>query len=314
MYYDDDYDNDVVGTAEVLSSTDDTIPFLMVDVSMYPLLTQDETIALLKAKDTDPEAKDRLVCSNMRLVISAAKDMYNRVSKAGGLNVQIEDLIQEGSMGLMTAIDKFDIEKDVKLATYAMHWIKNAMQRFVVNYGRTIRIPANQVEAMLFVGAASKELEAVLSRTPTASELSEYLNHKFTEKEISTLRRLMEDNTPLSWETPINGDGEEDYCLEDTLEDPGASTEDAAKKDMIKERIDMEINKFSPREKLIIRSVYGLGGSRKTLEETADILHEQGFNNPKGKRLSRESVRKICKKCMDKLTMRMQRHIKEVIK
>lgn len=262
------------------SSVDDSVKIYLKDIGRVPLLTADQEIELAKRmEEGDEEAKHVLSEANLRLVVSIAKRYVGR-------GMQFLDLIQEGNLGLMKAVEKFDYTKGFKFSTYATWWIRQAITRAIADQARTIRIPVHMVETINKQVRATRQLLQKLGREPSAEEIAAYLGCSV--ERVREIQKIAQD--PVSLETPIGE--EEDSHLGDFLEDTTAlSPSDVVESNMLKEQLIQVLNTLTPREEKVLRLRYGLDDSHpRTLEEVG-----KEFN------VTRERIRQIEAKALRKL-------------
>ena len=261
-------------------SIDDPVKVYLKDIGKVPLLSMEEELELAKRmKEGDEEAKKRLSEANLRLVVSIAKRYVGR-------GMLFLDLIQEGNMGLMKAVEKFDCTKGFRFSTYATWWIRQAVTRAIADQARTIRIPVHMVETINKLIRANRMLVQKLGREPTVSELSEEL--QMSEDKVREIQRIAMD--PVSLEPPIGE--EDDSHLGDFIEDDkAAAPQDVATFTILKEQLMAILDTLTPREEMVLRLRYGLDdGHPRTLEEVGKEFH-----------VTRERIRQIEAKALRKL-------------
>jgi RNA polymerase primary sigma factor len=265
---------------------DDSVRMWLREIGRTPLLTPDEEVWLaqrIEARERDPEggeqAKKVLTEANLRLVVSIAK-------KYSGRGMSFPDLIQEGNIGLIRAVEKFNHRKGFKFSTYATWWIRQAITRAIADQGRTIRIPVHMVETINRLIKTQGQLAQRLGREPTPEEIGAELD--LTPDRVVEIQRIAPE--PLSLETPIGE--EEDSHLADFVEDQEApSPAEAATNTLLRREIELVLNKLTPRERDVIRMRYGLDdGSPRTLEEVGRHF-----------KVTRERIRQIEAKALKKL-------------
>ena len=261
-------------------SMDDPVKMYLKDIGKVPLLRPDEETELAKRMmEGDESAKRLLSEANLRLVVSIAKRYMGR-------GMHFLDLIQEGNLGLMKAVDKFDYQKGFKFSTYATWWIRQAITRAIADQARTIRIPVHMVETINKLVRISRRLLQELGREPTPEEVAVEMG--ITESRVREIQKIAQD--PVSLETPIGE--EEDSHLSDFIEDEAsAAPTDAVSVTMLKEQLLGVLDTLTPREEKVLRLRYGLDDGRpRTLEEVG-----REFN------VTRERIRQIEAKALRKL-------------
>ena len=270
---------DAVLTSEGLA-IDDPVRMYLKEIGKVPLLSneREKELAGLMAQG-DKKAKDELVEANLRLVVSIAKRYV-------GKGMFFLDLIQEGNLGLMKAVDKFDYTKGYKFSTYATWWIRQAITRAIADQARTIRIPVHMVETIHKVARYQRQMMQELGREPTAAEIGEKMG--MSAEKVREIMKVAQD--PVSLETPIGE--EEDSHLGDFIpdEDTPAPSE-AASTTILREVIEQQLNTLTAREAHVIKLRFGLyDGRMRTLEEVG-----REFN------ITRERIRQIESKALRKL-------------
>ncbi len=263
------------------SSVDDPVKMYLKDIGKTPLLSPEEEIELAKRiLEGDEEAKARLTQANLRLVVSIAKKWASTNS------LSFLDLIQEGNMGLLKAVEKFDYTKGFRFSTYATWWIKQAITRAIADQSRTIRLPVHMVETINRYGRVVRNLTQKLSRDPTLEEVAEAMG--ISEAKVVEIQKSAQD--PVSLETPVGE--EEDSKMADFIEDESAkSPMEVASQNLLREQLLAVIDTLTPREQQVIRERYGLmDGKAKTLEEVGKEFS-----------VTRERIRQIEAKALRKL-------------
>ena len=259
---------------------DDPVKIYLKEIGRVPLLSMEEEKQLAeRMAQGDTNAKKRLCEANLRLVVSIAKKFVGR-------GMQFLDLIQEGNLGLLKAVEKFDYNKGFKFSTYATWWIRQAITRAIADQARTIRIPVHMVETITKVKKASSQLLHETGHDPTTEEIAERL--EMPVERIQEIIRIAQD--PVSLETPIGE--EEDSHLGDFIEDENAlAPEDAASLMLLKEQLDKVLSTLTEREAKVLRLRFGLeDGRSRTLEEVGKEFD-----------VTRERIRQIEAKALRKL-------------
>ena len=282
MILEDTEEVELIDDVDVLEgvSTEDPVRMYLKEIGNVPLLTTEQEVALARrVEEGDEEAKKALTEANLRLVVSIAK-------KYVGRGMPFLDLIQEGNMGLMKAVDKFDYTKGYKFSTYATWWIRQAITRGIADTGRTIRVPVHMVETINKTLRMTRTLLQELGREPTPEEVAEKLNVP-----VSRVREVLKiSRDPVSLDTPIGE--EDDSHLGDFIEDDSAlSPADSAAFSMLKEALGAALESLTDRERQVVRLRFGLeDGRARTLEEVG-----KEFN------VTRERIRQIEAKALRKL-------------
>ena len=261
-------------------SLDDPVRMYLKEIGKDELLSSEEEMEYAKRmSEGDEEAKEKLTKANLRLVVSIAKRYVGR-------GLLFLDLIQEGNLGLIKAVEKFDYRKGYKFSTYATWWIRQAITRAIADQARTIRIPVHMVETINKLIRVSRKLLQELGREPTPEEIAKEMD--VPEERVREIQKIAQD--PVSLETPIGE--EEDSHLSDFIEDEGSTAPtDAVSYTMLKEQLLGVLDTLTPREEKVLRLRYGLDDGRpRTLEEVG-----KEFN------VTRERIRQIEAKALRKL-------------
>ncbi len=259
---------------------DDPVRMYLREIGKIPLLTFEEELELAKKViDGDEEAKQKLAESNLRLVVSIAK-------KYVGRGMLFLDLIQEGNMGLIKAVEKFDYKKGYKFSTYATWWIRQAITRAIADQARTIRIPVHMVETINKLIRTSRHLLQQLGREPTPEEIAEEM--EIPVEKVMEIQKIAQD--PVSLETPIGE--EDDSHLGDFIQDEDSpAPQDSAAYTLLKEQLEEVMNTLTPREAKVLKLRFGLeDGRARTLEEVGREFM-----------VTRERIRQIEAKALRKL-------------
>lgn len=270
---------DTVPTSKTII-VDDPVRMYLKEIGKVPLLTREEEVVLAKRIEMgDEKAKKELAEANLRLVVSIAKKYIGR-------GMSLLDLIQEGNLGLIKAVEKFDYTKGYKFSTYATWWIRQAITRAIADQGRTIRIPVHMIENINKLVRIQRELVQELGREPHPEEIAEHMDMDLEKiKEIIKVSRK-----PISLETPIGE--EEDSQLGDFIEDDQIETPaQVATHTMLKEELKDVLGSLTPREQKVLELRFGLNDGRsRTLEEVGNVFD-----------VTRERIRQIEAKALRKL-------------
>ena len=261
-------------------NVDDPVRMYLREIGRIPLLTYEQELDLAKRiLDGDEEARQKLAESNLRLVVSIAK-------KYVGRGMLFLDLIQEGNMGLIKAVEKFDYTKGFKFSTYATWWIRQAITRAIADQARTIRIPVHMVETINKLIRTSRHLLQQLGREPSPEEIAEEL--EISVEKVMEIQKIAQD--PVSLETPIGE--EDDSHLGDFIQDDDSpAPHDSAAYTMLKEQLEEVMSTLTPREAKVLKLRFGLeDGKARTLEEVGREFE-----------VTRERIRQIEAKALRKL-------------
>ena len=277
--YPDDYEMNMVLNAEGIS-IDDPVRMYLKEIGKVPLLSTKEELALAeKMANGDEEAERQLAEANLRLVVSIAKRYVGR-------GMLFLDLIQEGNLGLIKAVEKFDYRKGYKFSTYATWWIRQSITRAIADQARTIRIPVHMVETINKLLRVTRQLLQEYGREPTPEELSKELGMSI--ERVREIQKIAQD--PVSLETPIGE--EEDSHLGDFIQDDSSpAPADSATYMLLREQLKNVLDTLTPREARVLRLRFGLDDGRmRTLEEVGKEFE-----------VTRERIRQIEAKALRKL-------------
>ncbi len=263
---------------------DDSVKAYLKEIGSIPLLTREEEIDLAKRIEAGDEwAREKMINSNLRLVVNVAKKHVR------GSNMGFLDLIQEGNIGLMKAVEKYDYSKGYKFSTYAMWWIRQAVTRAIADQSRTIRIPVHMKEQMSKVNKASRKFLSDMGREPTTEELAEVMD--MPEERVKEIVKLYGDT--ISLDTPVGDDDDcklQDFVADDNTSDQFTSVEHV----MLGDELDQLLSGLTDREQRIIRLRFGfIDGRIWTLEQVGEEYH-----------VTRERIRQIEVKALHRLKHR----------
>lgn len=276
---------------EVAPALGDGTRLYLNDIRRTPLLSAYQERELALRKDHDPRAFDHMVRANLRLVVAIAK-------RYTGHGLDLMDLVQEGNMGLIRAIEKFDVRRGFKLSTYATWWIRQSISRAIADQGRTIRIPVHKVEVLNRLRRTTRELTANLEREPSTEELAVRMG--IDAAEIEHLRQINQETVSLDMRV-----GEGDTELGDLLPDDGADEPDAIVADtVLEEEVKKVLEGLNDVTRIALSLRFGLGGEEpRTLEEVADKFG-----------ITRERVRQQEKKAMEHMANSPEaRHLRDLV-
>ncbi len=273
------YNEDLETLAEGVG-LEDHVRMYLKEIGKVPLLTAEEEVDLaIRIENGDEAAKDRLNEANLRLVVSIAKRYV-------GKGMQFLDLIQEGNLGLLKAVEKFDYRKGYKFSTYATWWIRQAITRAIADQARTIRIPVHMVETIHKLGRISRQLSQELGKDPTPEQIAQEMNMP-----VDKVREIMKiSQDPVSLETPV-GEEEDSHIGDFIPDDDAPAPSESAAAILLREQLMEVLETLTPREQKVLRLRFGLDdGCQRTLEEVGREFH-----------VTRERIRQIEAKALRKL-------------
>lgn len=263
-----------------------TIDDYLKDINKIPMLTPDEEKEIgRKAKEGDIDAKNKLITGNLRFVVSVAKQYQ-------GQGLSLDDLINEGNLGLIRAADKFDVDKGFRFISYAVWWIRQSILQALSEQSRTIRLPMNQVRLSSKIIKTIQEFEQENERKPTDEELEDLIGLP-----INKIHKIINSNNKMvSLDTPLNDD--EEGTLIDIIPNNTPKTDESLIQDSNKMELNFIINKLSNREQDIIRMYFGLTGKTFTLSEIGDKF---GITNERARQIKEKALDKLKNNYSDKL-------------
>ena len=273
------YTEDLESLAEGVG-LEDHVRMYLKEIGKVPLLTAEEEVELaIRIENGDETAKDRLNEANLRLVVSIAKRYV-------GKGMQFLDLIQEGNLGLLKAVEKFDYRKGYKFSTYATWWIRQAITRAIADQARTIRIPVHMVETIHKLGRVSRQLSQELGKDPTPEQIAQEMNMP-----VDKVREIMKiSQDPVSLETPV-GEEEDSHIGDFIPDDDAPAPSESAAAILLREQLMEVLETLTPREQKVLKLRFGLDdGCQRTLEEVGREFH-----------VTRERIRQIEAKALRKL-------------
>ncbi len=261
-------------------NVDDSVRMYLKQIGRVKLLSAEEEQELAKRMiEGDEEAKNLLIESNLRLVVSIAKKYMNR-------GLSLLDLIQEGNIGLIKAVDKFDYSMGFKFSTYATWWIRQAISRAIADQARTIRIPVHMVETINKLNRIERQLIQDLGREPTTKELAEKMD--MSEEKIREIQKVSQD--PVSIDKPV-GEEEDSHLGDFIASDEAASPDEVVSRELLKEELLVTLNTLSDREAKVLRRRFGLDdGRQRTLEE---VGREFGVTRERIRQIEAKAIRKL---------------------
>ena len=276
---DSNLDADFEGAAIDDLSVDDSVKMYLKEIGKIDLLKPDEERDIAKRMaEGDEEAKNKLIESNLRLVVSIAKKYMNR-------GLALLDLIQEGNIGLIKAVDKFDYQKGFKFSTYATWWIRQAITRAIADQARTIRIPVHMVETINKLTRVQRQLVQDLNREPTDDELAEVMGMDV--QKIRDIKKISQD--PISIDKPVGE--EEDSHLVDFISNDELAPDEEVARTLLKEDLIKALGNLSDRERRVIELRFGLkDGVPMTLEQVGQHL---GVTRERIRQIEAKAIRKL---------------------
>ena len=267
---------------EMMENDNEILSVYLREINRIPLLSYDEEYELaLKAKAGDKAARDRIINANLRFVVSVAK-------KFRGNGLPLSDLIDEGNIGLITALDKFEPEKGYHFISYAVWWIRQSIMKAISEKSRAVRLPLNRTNELMQIQKAQKSLMHEMEKTePTAEEIASITG--LDEKLVSDLLSISQDM--VSFDSPVRKDDESDSTFGDFIEDESDGPESQVMDSSLKEEVTALLSVLSEKERSIITMRFGLDGSKpKSLKEIGE-----------GYGLTKERIRQIEKRALEKL-------------
>ena len=279
---DDDVVVDTDTSVDDSNGVDDSVKMYLKEIGKIDLLEpEEERIIAQKMAEGDEDAKETLINSNLRLVVSIAKKYMNR-------GLSLLDLIQEGNIGLIKAVDKFDYTKGFKFSTYATWWIRQAITRAIADQARTIRIPVHMVETINKLTRIQRQLVQDLGREPTTEELAEAMGME--PAKIREIQKISQD--PISIDKPV-GEEEDSHLVDFISNDELAAPEEEVARNLLKEDLIKALGTLTERERKVIELRFGLkDGVPMTLEQVGKKL---GVTRERIRQIEAKAIRKLCR-------------------
>lgn len=269
----------------------------------YSVLTEEEEKKLIAIKDCNKEARDALICHNLRLVTALAKEKYDKI-KVAMPNISLDDLIQNGNIGLIVAVDKYQASKGAKLSTYAVYWIKYYINQ-EISKNSDIYIPEHKAHELSILSNSIDNFVKIFNREPSLLEIRLILNQKFDKAQIIDLLNLYKiKNGGLSMDVSVSdGQDDNDNTFGDLIPSREKTPLEYLEENEKKYKIDQALAKLNEKEQIVLNMSFGFNEDNNvfTLSQIAVVLMEKGYSNKNGKPFTDEGVRYIKNKALKKL-------------